>query len=412
MTSEEARARLGLGASVVDPDEVRSAYLQRVVATTLDADLDGFVGLRRALEIASPGRASGASIQAARQALAAAPGSREARWRLLSMLSYAFDGEASATVLEGARLDPDGFLDELLLHFPAIAPPDLVALVAAGSRVSFGRQILLAVVHAEQGRPAAAVEALAAALNAVDGYPRRLVLRLALGVVFALQATVRDDAASAALGMIDQSANSGPVAFESPPEPRLAMAHELASLKDSIPLELRQAAARAAQQDDLANLPYAARFAARNVDPSALRQLRRRLQSDAPVLARVLALDVPEDHLRPKGTPTFRYAIGAGAFVPLLMLIFYAYKRFTTPAVDVDKIMREVNQQLIHQTFDKACADPNSEMCRSLLAQTADGGQEDDGGAAASDAGLVGDGGLDVRRTAGTRRRHRPHQTP
>src|SRR5438552_15945670 len=110
MTFEEARARLGLGASVVAPDEVRSAYLQLVRATNLDADLDGFLGLRRAFEIASPGRAPGAAVQAARDALAAAPDSREARWVLLSMLSYAFDGEASATVLEGARLDPDGFL--------------------------------------------------------------------------------------------------------------------------------------------------------------------------------------------------------------------------------------------------------------------------------------------------------------
>src|SRR3954469_11672813 len=104
MTSEEARARLGLGTSVVGPDEVRNAYLQRVVATNLDADLDGFLGFRRAFEIASPGRAPGASVQAAREALGAAPGSRRARWVLLSMLSYAFDGEASATILEGARL--------------------------------------------------------------------------------------------------------------------------------------------------------------------------------------------------------------------------------------------------------------------------------------------------------------------
>src|SRR3954470_23320772 len=139
MTSKEARARLGLGASVVDPDEVRSAYLQRVLATNLDADLDGFVGLRRADEIALPARATGASVQAAREALAAAPRSREARWGLLSMLSYPFDDEASATVLEGARLDPDGFLDELLLHFPAMAPPELVALIDGRGRVPFGR---------------------------------------------------------------------------------------------------------------------------------------------------------------------------------------------------------------------------------------------------------------------------------
>lgn len=209
MTSEEARARLGLGASVVGPDEVRNAYLQRVLATKLDADLDGFLGLRRAFEIASPGRAPDASVQAAREALAAAPGSREARWILLSMLSYAFEEEASATVLEGARLDPDGFLDELLLRFPALTPPELVARVAVGSRVPFGRQILLAVVHAEQGRPGAALETLAAALDAAGGCPHGLGLRLALRVVFALQATARDDAAAAALGMIDQSANLG-----------------------------------------------------------------------------------------------------------------------------------------------------------------------------------------------------------
>jgi hypothetical protein len=41
-----------------------------------------------------------------------------------------------------------------------------------------------------------------------------------------------------------------------------------------------------------------------------------------------------------RASPSFRYAVGAGAFVPLVMLALYAYKRFTTPAVDADEIMR------------------------------------------------------------------------
>ena len=420
MTPEEARTRLGLAGSNLGVDDVPRAYVKRVRAVKLDADVDGFVNLRRAFETAAPHlqRAPSArqALLAARDTVTASPRSADARWNLLSLLPYAFDAEASAVVLEGARLEPDEFLDELLLHFPALVPPELLDVATARTGSPFGRTILVARVHAEQGRTAAALDALAVALPAASDYPRPLTLRLALGVIFALQATARDDAATIALGMITGSApGAGPDDHHA--ETILAMARELDLLKGALPLELRQAAARAAQRDDLANLPYAARFATRNLDAGVLREVRRRLRSDGPVLSRVLALDLSEEQLRPAGTPNFRYAIGVGAFIPLVLLLIFTYKRFTRPAIDVDKMLGEVHQQMVQKTLSEACADPNSDFCKFLVAQAAlaaqDGGQDagQDAGKAnggGPDAGPPDDDSPDARRPASTAR-HRHH---
>ena len=412
MTSEEARTRLGVDEGVDEGvDDVRRAYLQRVRAVKLDVDVDGFVNLRRAFETAAShvqqAPSARETLLAARDAVIASPRSADARWNLLSLLPYAFDAEASAVVLEGARLDPDEFLDELSLHFPALVPPELLDVATARTGSPYGRTILVARVHAEQGRTAAALDALAAALTAAASCPQPLGLRLALGVVFTLQATARDDAATTALGMIAGSANLGPAA-SAPSEVMLAIARELDRLKD-LPLELRQAAARAAQRDDLANLPYAARFATRNLDAGILRELRRRLRSEAPGLSQVLGLDLSEEQLRPAGTPTFRYAIGAGAFIPVVFMLIFLYKRFTTPAIDMTKMLGEVHQEMVQKSLDEACKDPNNDFCKFLLAQAIDGGRNDGADSdVGPDAGVADDAGVDTARPVGTpRRRHR-----
>ena len=117
--------------------------------------------------------------------------------------------------------------------------------------------------------------------------------------------------------------------------------------------------------DDFENARYEARFATRVLSPRAVRQWRNRLPKEAPALARMFALDLSEDQLRPRGTPNFRIAAGTGVSI-LLCVLFLAWrihlvKLHSSDADDLSKDMAGEAARMV-EAFAKAnCAD---ERCR------------------------------------------------
>ena len=66
-----------------------------------------------------------------------------------------------------------------------------------------------------------------------------------------------------------------------------------------------------------------------------------------------------------------RVAIGLGVVAGLAALL---YQRFTTPAFDVNKLLGQVHEEMVQKSVEQACADPNSDFCKFLIAQALDGG--------------------------------------
>jgi hypothetical protein len=156
MTDGEARTWLGLGDTAAGPEDVRIAYLELRRRITLDSDPAVFIASRQAFETL---RGTGAAqaqddLLAARARLAEAPDSADARWTLLSQLGYSDGTEAFGVLRDGAERQPDEFADELLFHFAAKAPAAVLA--RARARALAPRMLVIADVHASQGRPAEA----------------------------------------------------------------------------------------------------------------------------------------------------------------------------------------------------------------------------------------------------------------
>jgi hypothetical protein len=97
--------------------------------------------------------------------------------------------EAFDVLLEGAARQPDQFVDELLFHFPDKVPAEVIAWATGAAGI--GRLILLADVHAEQGRPDQALETFRTALGMPGDWSARAILRLAVRPVFSLHAHAR-----------------------------------------------------------------------------------------------------------------------------------------------------------------------------------------------------------------------------
>jgi hypothetical protein len=367
MTSQDARVVLALGEEPVDRDEIRRSYLARVRDVRVSTDPEGFIRLRESYELLGhPGQAPVDEVQAARDALAAQPDATEARWRLLSYLSYAASPEAFQILCAGAERQPDAFVDELLFHFSEKVPGRLLetALPGAGA----GRLLLVADVHAIQGRPEQALEALRAALATSAVLSSNAMMRLAIRSVLSLQSRAQIDAAVEALTMVKESRSTS-VAMAGGDDLQTAaalqIAEDLARLGVSLPLDLRQAAALTAKRGDFENAPYAARFATRMMSSRAIRQLSRRLAQDAPTLAKVLRFDLTDEQLRPAGTPAFRLSGGwAGAIVAVFLQLCWVVHKLEQPEPQLtsEETIANVHDALL-DVMVQECKAPWSEPC-------------------------------------------------
>ena len=392
------------------PGVVRSAYVRRARAVRLDVDPGGFVRLREAYELLSRGAVTPPDeVVAARAALRAQLDSVDARWMLLSYFSYGARPEAPAILREGVELRPDEFLDELMFHFPEKVPPEILQGARGGAR--FGRLLLIADVHAVQGRPADALEVFKTALAAADLHSPA-TLKLAAGPVFSLHEHAQIDAAQEALALLKQRAGQavvdvGNVDWET--ATRFHIADELGRLGSSLPLDLRQVAARAAKRGDFANAPHNARSAIGTAKPRDVRRLSERLKLEAPALTKILGLDLKVDRLPPPGTPNFRIPVRWGVSVAgVALLVAFKIHRVQERSREIDQILGESGKVLINKTVgdarrqvEKDCVDPNSERCQhwrmffSNGSDSADGGtaarvMERDGGSGLTNVGPVG----------------------
>lgn len=380
MTIDDARIVLGLGTGLADREATRLAYLARVQGATLDVDPRAFMRLRAAYEqlrrdgtvISSQGGmpSSVDQVDAARARLDADPDSNEARWTLLSLLHYGEGPEARAVLRQGAeRADP--FLDELMLHFPEEVSAILID--RACNRGGVARLLLVADVHATAARPAEALRIMRTALVGAEvrGPASQTTLALALRPVFSLHFCNLVAVASDALSLVEPwvaSATSNANRLDTETETLLGLARELGRMDPTFPLEFRQVAARAAKLGRIQNAAYEARFATRLLTPRAIRKWRKRLPSEAPVLAKLLGLDLTEDQLRPEGTPNFRIAAGWAVAIAANVLILAWRMHAAHWGDDDEKTTRQFlnapPSPLRLETELEACAEPSSDKCR------------------------------------------------
>ena len=390
MTPSEAGILLELPEGPVPPEAVRGAYLRRARAVRLDVDPDGFVMLRGAYELLS--RGTGAppdEVAAMRAALGAQPDSADERWRLLSYFPYGTRPEAFLILCEGAERQPEEFLDELLFYFPERVPAGI--LVGARDGAGFGRLLLIADVHAVQGRPADALGIFRTALAAADLHSPT-TLKLAARPVFSLHEHAQIDAAREALALLKQRAGQ-PALDEArnldwATATSFKIADELDQLGLSLPLDLRQVAARAAKRGDFDNTPYEAHFATELLKPREVRKLSARLKFEAPTLAKILGLDRKVDQLNPSGTQDFRIPVRWGLLiaVPVLVAAFKIHK-IQRDRREIDQILSSAGKDFVQKTLgdmrkqiEDDCADPNSERCVHWRKFFSDGRQNADGG--------------------------------
>ena len=377
MTEAEARILLGVGQGPAAAAQFRDAYLRQAPNVRLDADPDTFMGLREAFELLTHG--AGAPVEeiaGARDSLAAEPDAEDARWRLLSCLSYSAGPEASSVLRDGAEREPDAFLDELMFHFPDRVPPELARRARNGAGPA--RLLLIADVEATQGRPAQALEALGAALADMPTISSSALLRLAARPIFSLQAHIQVKPAAEALALLQTKMGAHALDGETGDLATVTMfkiAQELGRLDETFPLDLRQVAARAAKLGDFQNAPYEARFAARLMKPLEVGELNKRLKRDAPTLAGILGLSLTEEQLRPRATPSVLVRDG---WSPLLILvgIFGSWMVHAWEQTQKDhRAFDELTNGLVHNTVDdkkkqieRDCADPGSQECRQWVA--------------------------------------------
>jgi hypothetical protein len=384
MTLSEARVLLELAEDHAEPETVRSAYLRRVRDARLEIDPDGFTRLREAYELLIKGASSAPNeVASAREELAVHPDSVEARWKLLSYFPYSASPEALPILCHGAERQRNEFLDELLFHFPEKVPGPILHVARDGA--AFGRLLLIADVHAIQGRPGEALEALRAALAAGDLHSPAM-RKLAIRPVLSLQTHAQIDVAREALALVKQRA--GQLALNAPnidweTATVFRVADELERLDASFPVDLRQVAARAAKGGDFANARYEAHFATRLLKPREVRKLSQQLQRDAPTLANVFGLTLTDEQLRPAGTPVVRIPIGWATFIVMTILFgSYQLHHSIQKRRQTDDLLKSVNEDLlrgISKDIDQACMDPDSERCRYYRALLSNEGQADAG---------------------------------
>ena len=396
MTDAEARILLGVGQAPATAEQLREAYLQRAPNVRLEAEPAEFMGLREAFELLTHG--AGAPVEeiaAARDSLAAQPDAEDARWRLLSCLPYAAGPEASSVLRDGAERQPEAFLDELMFHFPDRVPPDLARRARDGTGPD--RLLLIADVHATEGRSAESLDALRTTLAGTSLIASPAFLKLALRPIFSLQVHGQIGPAREALGLV--RAHTDPRALEAAPQDlqtatAFQIAVELANLDDTFPIDLRQVAARAAKRGDFQNAPYEARYATRLLKPRDVLKLNDQLKRQSPALEGLLGLTLTEDQLRPGGTPIFTrpYALGIAIVTAALYLSFRIHLMDRGSNKD-EAMLREVGTQFISQTLagtereiKRDCADPDSERCRHWQILFPNESIRRDAGTGASDA--------------------------
>ncbi|HET6148645.1 MAG TPA: hypothetical protein VFH68_14010 [Polyangia bacterium] len=352
----------------MQPGAVGAAYLQRVQAVRLDINPDEFMRLRSAYELLSRGgTAPPGDVTAARAELAARPDAVDARWRLLSYFPYGTRPEAAPILGEGAERQPDAFLDELLFHFPEKVTGGVLRGAQHGA--GFGRLLLIADVHAVQGRPAAALEVFRIAMSAADLHSPA-TLKLAARPVMSLHEHAQIDAAREALSLLKQRAGQAALDEARNLDWKMAtifkIADELGNLGLSLPFDLRQVAARAAKRGDFDNVPYEARAATGHLKPREVRRLSAQLKIEAPTLAKTFALDVPL-----KGTLDFRHPLSWVTIVVILLVVvrlaLFVYRMTRDPMADTMKMLDSVTKEMVNgrvEEIRRACTDPDSERCR------------------------------------------------
>jgi hypothetical protein len=417
VTPGEAARWLQLAGDAGSRRQVRLAYLRLVRTTRLEADPERFWRLREAFELlergptgaedegggeAGGGGEGGAAARAwpvvepsdafgpyrdqlwrlprleqlelARQAVRALPGSVEARWTLLSFLKYGVGPEAFDVLSEGVASVPEEFLDELLLHFSPRVAPHVLSRAERGA--GSARLMLVAGGHADQGRPAEADRVLRTALEMPADWSVPARFWLAWRPVFSLLARGQNEAAAGMLDLLRRGVGADALATvrrDHPTAMILDVADELARLGREVPLELRQAAADAAKHVNFEHAATEARFAIRVLPRREVRRWQRRLAREAPVLAKVLGLDLTDEQLRPRGSPRLLIPV-PWLTLALAVIVAGAFfvRRMTDNGVDrfLEKTSREVTDQLIKQAVteemgkgSRGCPDPSDPAC-------------------------------------------------
>jgi hypothetical protein len=404
---------LELGEGTLSPDAVRAAYVRRAQIARLGVDPDGFMRLRVAFECLS--RAAGApsdEVTASRAWLATEPDSQDARWTLLSYFQYGSRPEALPILCEGAERRPDEFLDELLFHFPE----KVQAGVLRGARdgAGYGRLLLIADVHAVQGRPADALEIFRAALVVAD-LRSPAALKLATRPIFSLHEHAQIGPASEALSLlkdrVGQAALEAQKNIDWATATTFRIADELDRLGPSIPLDFRQVAARAVRRGDFENAPYDARFAMSLLKPREGRKLSERLKREAPTLAKTLGLDLRLEQMRPTGTPNFRIPIRLGLPIAVVGLaLALRIHGIQKRRREFDEILRSAGHDFVEKSLgdirtqiERDCEVPDSTKCQYWRTFFSNGNQNVDGGTVPDAHEQEGQLGLDDIGTIGTR---------
>jgi hypothetical protein len=319
----------------------------------------------------------------AREALDAHPDSVEARWAVLALMdAVRFDGGLPVLV-EGAQRHPEVFLPELLWRYPGRAPA--AALDEARLRGTFLASILVADAEAEQGRVDAALAAFAAALDAL-AEPAPQAQFLALRPIFSLHARAQLPAAKQALARLKEKFGAAPDVRSARPELAIgwSVAEELDRLPPSLPLDLRQVAARAAKTGDFKNAPYEALYALRGLGDWQVKRWRRLMKKEAPTIAHVLALNLSEDQVRARGRIPSVKAVGG---LPIAAIIYVLIRiAASSTSCDADRTTAPISTTSptlsnpllpVVLELEAACSDlPRHPSCDGLSRVATDLGEE------------------------------------
>jgi hypothetical protein len=228
------------------------------------------------------------------------------------------------------------------------------------------------------------------------------LVRLAARPVFSLQARAQVGPAREALTLVKQRLGDAAATgsrVDLLTTTMLTIADDLGRLDDVLPLDLRQAAARAARRGDFTNLPYDARYAIRLMKPREIKKLNDLLGRQTPTLAGLLSLG---GHLASSTTTDFRIRITWGPIALVLALFIArqgcgAYRR-NRERRELDQMLGSINDSLlkgIERDIDKACADPESPQCQKYRAVLENGGPRNH---ASTDESIESpDAGLEVK---------------